>query len=301
VGKIVRKLGICCTRCKLNITRQGPIIRGLATFWTLVIAKLAYISGLILSLENLSGSKVSKLVVPVAWLQGDMDWGGDEHRVFVIIAIFVLLVFVFVPVAGLLFYPLILKITEKTGVKLSCLDKLLLKIKSFTDSVQGSFKPKYIFFAGLLCCYRLAIIFVFSFTIREETFFYNTATSVIFVIIVATVRPYTESRDNIVTILCVSNIVLINLISMYLLYYSDTDPDNDYNSRQKLLVLQLILVLLPFLYFRFFTIWGSVKKFKAWWKHEPVHSELGLLTGSNAQVQRGSHADNVSDYDEDQK
>jgi len=55
VGKIVRKLGICCTRCKLNITRQGPIIRGLATFWTLVIAKLAYISGLILSLENLSG------------------------------------------------------------------------------------------------------------------------------------------------------------------------------------------------------------------------------------------------------
>jgi len=299
VGKVVRKIGICCTRFKLNITRQGPTIRGLATFWTLVIAKLAYISGLILSLEKLKGSKVSKLVVPVAWLQGNMDWGGDEHQIFVIIAILVLSVFVLVPVAGLLFYPLALKITEimkeKTGFSLKCLDTLFLKIKSFIDSVQGSFKIKYIFFAGLLCCYRLAIIFVFSFTIREETFFYNTVISVIFVIIIVIVQPYKKPLDNIVIMLSISNIILINLISMYLLYYSDTDPDNDYNSRKILLVLQLILVLLPFLYFMIFAVWGLQKKFKAWWNHEPVYSELEAYTGSNAQVQCGSHADNISD------
>ena len=307
LGRIARRPGIYCTRCKFSITRQGSIVRGLATVWTLVIAKLTLISGLMLSREDLKGSKASQLGVPVAWLQGNMDWGGDEHQKYVIVAFLVLLVFVFIPVAGLLCYPLMSKFTgiikDKTGVDLNFLESPFLLVKSLIDSFQADFRPNYEFFAGLLCCYRLAIIFVFSFTIREETFYYNTVISVIFVIITATVRPYKKQRHNNVTILCVSNIVLINLISIYLLYYSDTNPGSHYSSMQSLLVLQLVLVLLPFLYFMVFAIWRSWNKLKAWWNHDPVgtSSELASLTANNAQVQHGSaiHNDSVSDNDED--
>ncbi|XP_065912580.1 uncharacterized protein [Dysidea avara] len=278
--KIVR---VCCLRLKFFITRQGSIVRGLATVWTLVIAKLTLISGLMLSREDLKGSKASQLALPVAWLQGNMDWGGDEHRVYVIVSFLVLLFFVFVPVSGLLCFPLVQQITrkihERTGVDLSQYIiynfiagflRLFSKFKPLIDSIQASCRQNCEFFAGLLYCYRFAIIFVFSFTIREETFFFNAAVSMTFVIITLLVQPYREQRDNIVTILCVSNIIFINLISTYLLYYSDTAPDSNYSNMQLLLVLQLILVLLPFAYFMVFAISRSMKKLKACWRQERV-------------------------------
>ena len=274
-----------CTRLKLRVTRGGSTIRGLATVWTLIIAKLAFISGLILSQEILNGSEASKLALPVAWLQGNLKWGGSQHMMYVGAAIAVLTIFVFVPVTGLLCYPLVPQITGTIRVKFDvdfrkyktykfitdCLEKpfLNIKVKTLIDCFQAGCKPRCEYYAALLYCYRLAIIFVFSATIRVRTFFYNAVISVIFVIITATVQPYKKRRDNIVTILCISNIVLINLASIYLLYYSQAVTDENYN-KQPLLILQLILVLLPFGYFVLFAISRSWKKLKACWRHERI-------------------------------
>lgn len=278
----------CCTRLKLRITRDGSTIRGLATVWTLVIAKLAFISGLILSREELNGSDASNLKIPVAWLQGNLKWGGSEHMIYGGVAIFVLTIFVFIPVTGLLCYPLVPQIAgiiqEKLKVDFSKNNKMYgpitdflgkpfqnIKVKTLIDCLQADCKQKCRYYTSLLHFYRLAIIFVFSLTIGVETFFYNAVISVVFVIITATVQPYQKRRDNIVTILCISNIVIINLISIYLLHYNQIVTDKQYNINVKpLLTLQIILVLVPFGYFVLFAASRSWKKLKACWRHERI-------------------------------
>ncbi|XP_065912578.1 uncharacterized protein [Dysidea avara] len=282
----LRQIRNYCTRFKIIVTRKGSTVSGLATCWTLVITKLALISGLILSREVLRGSSVSNLTVKVAWLDGSMPLYKGDHIPYVVVAILVLVLFVLIPVVGLLSYPLVPQIMgiiqERSFVDLrqyriyqfisGQLERPFLHLKPLIDCFQGSCRARCEFYAGLLYCYRLSIIFVYSFTIRETIFFYSAAISLVFVIITALVHPYKKPRDNIVTILCVSNIVFINLISIYHLYHSETlQNDRDI---QVLLWLQLILVLLPFVFFVLYMIWKSWKKLKAYWKQEPLYSRV---------------------------
>jgi len=280
----LRQIRNYCTRFKIIITRKGSTISGLATCWTLAITKLALISSLILSREVLKGSAYSNLTVEVAWLDGNMPLYKDHHIPYVIVAVLVLVFFVLIPVVGLLSYPLVPQIMgtiqERSFVNFQNytiyqfisgkLERPFLRLKPLIDCFQGSCRARCEFYAGLLYCYRLSIIFVYSFTIRETIFFYGAAVSLVFVIITALVHPYKKPLDNTVTILCVSNIVFINLISIYHLYYCET-IQNDSNI-QELLWLQLILVLLPFVFFVLYMIWKSWRKLKGCWKQEPLYT-----------------------------
>ena len=75
----------------------------------------------------------------------------------------------------------------------------------------------------------------------------------------------------VITIFCISNIILIHLISICHLYYSETQVDKNL---QPLLWLQLVLVLLPFAFFVIFMGWRSMRKFKAFWLQEPLYARL---------------------------
>ena len=280
--KIARYIKNSCTRCKFEIARKRSTVSGLATFFTLAFTKLAVISGLILSRENLTGSENSGLIVKVAWLDGSMPWCGKKHLPYVIPAVFVLVFFVIVPALGLLCYPLVPQIMgwiqKRSGVNFnqfrlykytsSALQKPFIYLKPLIDSFQGSCRARCEFYAGLLFWYRISIVFTFSFTIRTDIFFYNTAISLVFIIVTAIFQPYKRHRDNIVTILCISNIVFINVLSICTLYYSDTQSNRNL---QPLLWFQLIMVLLPLVFFVVFMMLRTWQKLKAYWKKEPLY------------------------------
>ena len=281
----LRYIRNCCTRIKIRITRRGSTVNGLATLWTLVFTKFAVISGLILSRGYLTGSENSGVVVKVAWLDGAMPLYHGNHLPYVIPAVFILAFLVIVPALGLLCHPLVPQIMgsiqEKYEINFngcilykvasSVLEKPFIRLKPLIDCFQGSCKARHEFYAGLLMCYRLSVIFVFSFTIRADLFFYNIAISVIFVVITAILQPYKKDQDNVITILCISNIILIHLNSICHLYYGETQVDKNL---QPLLWLQLVLVLLPFAFFVVFVGWRSWKKFKAFWLQEPLYTRI---------------------------
>ena len=207
----LRYIRNCCTRIKIRITRRGSTVNGLATLWTLVFTKFAVISGLILSREYLTGSESSGLIVKVAWLDGTIPLYHEKHLPYVIPAVFILGFLVIIPTLGLLCYPLVPQIMgsiqERYGINFnqcklykvlsSALEKPFIRHKPLIDCFQGSCKPRCEFYAGLLMCYRLSVIFLFSLTIRADIFFYNIAVSVMFVIITAVLQPYKKHRDNV--------------------------------------------------------------------------------------------------------
>ena len=292
----LRYIRNCCTRIKMRITRRGSTVNGLATLWTLVFTKFAVISGLILSREYLTGSENSGVVVKVAWLDGNMPLYGKNHLPYVIPAVFILGFLVIIPALGLLCHPLVPQIMGSiqeryeinfNGCRLyqvtsSVLEKPFIRLKPLIDCFQGSCKARCEFYAGLLMCYRLSVIFLYSFAIRADIFFYSTAISMIFVIITAIIQPYKKNQDNIITILCISNIIFINLISIYHLYCNRTQIGI---KLQPLLWLQLVLVLLPFALFVVFVGWRSWRKFKAFWKQEPLYTYVMINTDDNDELE----------------
>ena len=74
-----RKIRNGLFRFEIKIYRSGSTVNELTTVWTLVFTKLAVISGLILSQETLTGSEYSTLTLKVAWLNGNLPYGGREH------------------------------------------------------------------------------------------------------------------------------------------------------------------------------------------------------------------------------
>ena len=116
-------------RFKIKINQSGSSINGLATVWTLVFTKLVVISGLILSQETLTGSEYSNLTLKVAWLNGNLPYGGREHQYYMVPAVFVLVFFVFFvffPAISLFCYPLVpqtmRRIHEKTLISTSSIN-----------------------------------------------------------------------------------------------------------------------------------------------------------------------------------
>ena len=273
--KVARCIRNGCTRCKLRITRRGSTVNGLATLWTLVFTKLVVISGLILSRVNITGSPNSGLVAKVAWLDGNLLYSGEKHMPYMIPALFVLVFFSVVPAISLLCYPLVPQIVGMIQkrchlrfnqyriyqVASSAIQKPFIYLKPLIDCFQGSCKPRCEFYASLLYIYRISIVLVFCFTTRPDSLFYVTGISLFLIVITAIFQPYKKHRDNVMTILCISNISFSNL------YYAETPNNSD---QQPWLWLQLAIVLWPLVFFVVYMIWRSWKKLKDCWNQEPL-------------------------------
>ena len=240
---------LCCFKwCKFEFKR------GLAALCTLVFTKFAILSGLILSWETLSGSEHSNIAVKVVWLNGNLLYGGTTHLKYISIAVLGL-IFVCVITINLLCYPFLpQKIKQR---------KLCSPFESFQKGYRkkGYRKGFFIkFYAGLLFIYRISIVLVFSFTIEAESIFWITIITLAFVIITAILRPYKKWKENVVAVLCFSNIVFINLLSFSNLHYSETQSNKNL---QPYLWIQLILVLLPLVGFIIGKIFSLREKIQA--------------------------------------
>ena len=289
VDKVARFIRDGCTRWKFIINRKGSTVNGLATLWTLVFTKVTVMSGLILSRETLSGSEHSNIAVRVAWLNANIPYFGKTHLPYAIPALFVLLFFVIIPTISLLSYPLVPQIMgliqerkeynfnnyKYYKIISNIMQRPFTYLKPLIDCFQGSCNARREFFAGLLFMYRISIVFIFSFTIQVDMLFYHITISLLFIIMTVIFQPYKKHRDNVVTVLCISNILFINVLSLCNLYYTDTQSNRDL---QPWLWFQLVMMLLPFVFFVAFMVQRSRRKLKGFWYQEALYNSLSQNT-----------------------
>ena len=264
----VLKKGCCRKWCKFESKN------GLAALYTLVFTKFAVLSGLILSWKTLSGSEHSKVKVTVAWLNGDLPYGGTKHLIYMIPAV-PSLIFVLITAIGLLCCPLVPQRISQCNNKLCSPFKKLCTCHrhgSLFEIFQKDYHKKYKFYAGLLFIYRIFIVLVFSFTIGADSIFYITIASLVLIVITAICHPYKKSLDNAVAILCIFIIILINLLSFNNLHYTEIQS---YCNRdlQFWLWLQLALVLCPLGIYIFYII----IKVRSLWKRRTCWNRYSVI------------------------
>ena len=117
------------------------------------------------------------------------------------------------------------------------------------DTFQSSFREKYRFFAGLYFLYRTAVVGAFAVT-RTVLQFYSTAQLLLIIAMAlhAVFQPYKERAHNIIDGLLLTNLAIINAISLY--NYSEKLIVEQYGSNVVLNALgdtQKFLMILPLL------------------------------------------------------
>ena len=248
---------VCCfTCCKFEFSN------GLAALCTLVFTKFAVLSALILSWATLSGSENSNVTVTVAWLNGNLAYGGPTHLKYYMIPAVLGLTFVLIIIISLLCYPLLPQKFRQ--------HKLFSPFGTFQKGYRkGSFIEFYAkkiffieFYAVILFIYRISIVLVFCITIGANLIFLITVITLAVVVITAIAQPFEKWIDNAVAVLCFSNIVLINLLSFNNLHYAEIQSHEDI---RPYLWIQLVLVLLPLVGFIINKIWRLWQRRQAFW------------------------------------
>ena len=285
-------------RLKWRVAVKKSILSGLATVWTLAFTKLALISFLILSRTSLNSH------THVATYQGTLSFLKDEHLQYAIPAFIISIWFVYIPATGLLCYPLVPQLIGKLKRWIpldnyilyyritSWLERPFIKLKPIIDCFQGSYRPRFEFFAGLLFWYRLIIFTVFAYSVQSDTYFWNIIVSVVFLVIIGVVQPFKKSRDNTVMSLSVANIIMISVLNIYLLDHYHSTNDSNYNPRA-LKWWQLGLVLLPLIFITFYATWKAMKKIQAWRKGLPPE---GLYANYNRSYDKTPAVDPLLDF-----
>ena len=267
-----------CIRLKWKVSLKASIVNGLSTFWTLAYTKLALVSCMILTIGYLQGRKDSSSVMNVVFLQGNIGYFHKEHLPYAIPALVILVFFVILPSLALLCYPLTTRIMAKIKGFINLdgnsfyayisykMERPFIRFKPLLDSFQGPYKQGCEFFAGLVYWYRLGIFFTYSFASGSKPFYINSVISVIFVALISFFQPFKNAKNNTVMLLIIINITLINLISLYN-YYEDI---SDFMSW-----FQLLLTILPLVYFAGCVVFGFKKKIQDYIKGAPP---AGLYT-----------------------
>ena len=273
-----------CIRLKWKTSLKASILNGLSTFWTLAYTKLALVSCLILSIGYLKGNEDSQSSVKqVVYLQGNLGYFYNEHLPYAIPALIILVFFIISPSLALLCYPLITRIMAKIkkyvnldGNRLYAyisdgMERPFIRFKPLLDSFQGPYKPGCEFFAGLMYWYRLGIFFTYAFASGSKQFYINSVISIILIALISFFQPFRNSMNNMVMMFITINITLINLISLYN-YYEDI---SDFMSW-----FQLLLIILPFVYFAGCAVLGIKRKIQDYLRCAPP---AGLYTDIQTQ------------------
>ncbi len=257
--------------CSLNprlLDLKRSIIHGLSAFLVMSYSECTRISISLITAGTLyTGSNNRSSVV---FYNGDYAYMGNEHMKYALPAIFFLVTLVLIPPLLLLAYPLcykvfaLLKIEESKCVRITCKIIPLEKIKPLFDSMQGAFKDRYRFFAGMYFFYRLFFQVPFSFTRKLQTFYLIISGQLVFMLFLHGIcRPYKNPWHNIldgVFFLLLNFINLFTLFNFQLWIFPKSDDFKTYFWLSS--TLQCILMSLPLIYLAIYTAYCIVLKFK---------------------------------------
>lgn len=240
---------ICNARCN-KISWNHSIIHGLTTFLVICYAQCTKVTLFILTPGRIYTMNQTN-IAQVVFYNGELSFWGQTHLKYALVAIFFLITIVVLPPALLIVYPLCYKVfalfrlEETTCIRIVCKIMPLEKLKPLFDSFQGCFKDHFQFFAGTFFLYRLATLT--GFTLVESLTKFYTVTGVFLIVILAlhsVLQPYKQRWHNIVDVLLISDLAIINGLTMH--NYKRANEQYDYGHEINIAgSFQITLIFLP--------------------------------------------------------
>ena len=234
------------------------VIHGISTFLVISYAQCAKVSFEILTWTQMLGEGY----VPtrkVVFLSGTVEYFSNDHLPYAIPALLVVLLIVLPPFLFML-YPngiqVISRIYGEREIMPRCCNCCgvfrryvqIARFKPVIDSFQGCFKDRYRFFAGLFFFYRFIISLSFAFATNAVSLYISLEMIVILMLAFhAWAQPYEKRFYNLVDTFMLSNLAIVNGLSLFNYYWVNYSSAGDKEVIAALAV-QLFLIYLPIFY-----------------------------------------------------
>ena len=186
----------CFARCRRQWDIQNSLVDAFATFLLLSYVKFLSVSFDIL-MPTISWDMETKMLPPIVYYDGSIEYFGQEHLPYALLAIAVLLVFIFCPILLLCLYPC------------RCFQRVLNKyhlssqtLHTFMDTFQGSFKNgtngtrDCRYFAAVYLMSRVVLYLSLGISIITFTTSMMNGVLLVIIVLLAFFRPYKESLYN---------------------------------------------------------------------------------------------------------
>ena len=243
-------------------TIRNSVIHGLAAFIIVSYVQCAKVSLNILLPPTLRTEGLVSVFPRRVLFNGDITQFSKEHLPYAIPALVFFIVFGILPPVMLILYPainpFILRCCPKrasTSLVHVCKGRLhvfsLSKLKPFLDSFQGYFKGKCQFFAGVYFVYRWIFILVPLISPSLGRFYFAIIfLQALFLTLHSVMQPYRIKWHNHVDTLLLSDLLIINIITACIYFYSrSTERSFNEHFLSALGYTQMICIYLPLVYF----------------------------------------------------
>ena len=158
-----KPFNVCFVRFRRRWDPKGSVINAFATFLLLSYSKMLIVSYSLLAPTDLYNNRGEKVGPTVLYFDASIEYFSRKHLPFAILAICVLLVFIFVPLLLLLLYPM-RSFQRCLGY---CTRIRWQFLHTFADAFQGCYKNgtngtrDYRYFAGLYLLFRILLLVSF--------------------------------------------------------------------------------------------------------------------------------------------
>ena len=244
-------------RQKLSMKDRISVINGLSAFLVVCYAQCARTSFYILTSIRLrtQGGIDGDLVT----FFGGMPYFQGRHLFYAIVAIFFIIILVFIPPFILFAYPLTLHLLALCNLsEHRFIGKLLTlfqinRLKPLIDNFQGCYKDKLRFFAGLYFIYRVIILGCYSAARSSAQFYILTQFFLMgFMGIHSIAQPYKKRSHNVIDSLIFLALVTINGCTIFINVYAEESRETNTSLGVILtivIVLRLVLLYIPMICF----------------------------------------------------
>lgn len=243
------KVKIVCLR--LCITNSSSMVDSLAAFLVLCYSQCCRNCYQILNRSWLEGKGLRYSKYTRVFRMGSMKYSDSEFIFYAVISSVFLVFFIIIPPVLLILQPLAHKFLpnrffENSKVQTACLH--VERFKPLFDKLQGCFKDKHRYFAGLYLVYRFIPNAIFAFlNVRLHVFVLVQICLVLMLAIHCWTKPYRNNIHNNIDTAIFGNMLIINTITIYryfmtqTFYFPPAFPISGY--------FQLLLVYLPAIVF----------------------------------------------------
>ena len=201
----------CFIRFRRKWDIQNSLVDAFATFLLLSYVKLLSVSFDIL-MPTPVVDKWGNQVSTVLYYDGSITYFGREHLPYALTAIFVLVVFTFLPILLLLLYPC--KCFQTFLNRAHCRSQAL---HAFIEAFQGCFNDgtdggrDCRYFAALYLLIRVLAYLSLGLLIIYSTIIFIVLLFVTVILLISTFRPYKRSSINIIEIVFLSQIMIVSV------------------------------------------------------------------------------------------
>ena len=235
--------------CRIT-TIKASVIHGISSFLMIGYAQCINVSlNLLLQVHMYTAQNREFKQPKRVLLNGEIVYFSKQHLPYAIPALLCLLTVGLLPPALLLTYPLLNKGISLLGLednRFVATTYGLLPIntlKPLLDSFQGCFKDNFRFLAGLYFLYRWTILII-RVTTEFSTYYIAISSVLLFILTLHTItQPYLKRVHNIIDTLLLSNLILINFLSLF--SYHSSHGQQPINSIISSAAVQLVLICLP--------------------------------------------------------